>query len=44
MELMKSQMGFYDDEGNYCLEDGTFQIFMGANARDCMMQEIHVTF
>ncbi len=44
MELAKSQMGFYDDERNYRLEDGIFQIFMGANARKGMMQEVEVTF
>lgn len=44
IELEKSHMGFYDDDRKYHLEDGVFQIFMGANARDCMMQEVVVTF
>lgn len=44
IELEKSHMGFYDNCRKYCLEDGKFQIFMGTNARDCLMQEIDVTF
>lgn len=42
--LEKSRMGFYDNEGNYCLEDGRFQIFMGTNSRECLMEEITLTF
>lgn len=42
--LDKNRMGFYDDNRNYHLEDGKFRIFMGTNSRDCLMEEILLTF
>ena len=42
--LSKSDMGFYDNDGNYRLEDGLFRIFAGGNSRDCMMQEVMISF
>lgn len=42
--LDKHRMGFYDDNRNYHLEDGKFRIFMGTNSRDCLMEEILLTF
>ena len=44
VSLPKKQMGFYDNEGHYRLEDGLFQIFAGRDSRDCLMQEISVAF
>ncbi len=32
--LKKQDMGFYDNRGNYLLEDGLFRIFVGGNSRD----------
>ncbi|MCH4039348.1 MAG: glycoside hydrolase family 3 C-terminal domain-containing protein [Lachnospiraceae bacterium] len=43
-ELRKREMGFYDNTGKYCLEDGCFRIYAGTNSRDLLMQEIRVTF
>ena len=34
--LPKQKMGFYNNEGEYCLEDGEFKIYVGGNARECM--------
>ena len=42
--LKKQDMGFYDNNGNYLLEDGLFRIFVGGNSRDTLMQEITVEF
>ena len=44
LTLKKSQMGFYDDDMNYRLEDGKFNIYVGGNSRDCLKQEIRVEF
>ena len=42
--LKKQDMGFYDNNGKYVLEDGLFRIFVGGNSRDTLMQEITVEF
>ncbi|MBO6040083.1 MAG: glycoside hydrolase family 3 C-terminal domain-containing protein, partial [Oscillospiraceae bacterium] len=42
--LEKKDMGFYDNEGNYRLEDGLFRIFTGGSSGDCLVQEIRVAF
>ena len=42
--LPKKDMGFYDNSGKYLLEDGLFRIFVGGSSRDCLMQEIRLTF
>lgn len=44
IELEKGRMGFYDDDHNYLLEDGKFQIFMGGNSVECLMEEITLKF
>ena len=44
LRLNKADMGFYNDRGEYLLEDGTFRIYAGGNSRDCLMQEIIVNF
>ncbi len=42
--LNKSDMGFYNNDGKYLLEDGTFRIYVGGNSRDCLMQELRLVF
>lgn len=44
IDLLKCNMGFYDDERNYLLEDGKFQIYAGGNSRDCLMEEVMIKF
>lgn len=40
LTLPKANMGFYDDDMNYRLEDGRFNIYVGGNSRDCLKKEI----
>ena len=42
--LRKQDMGFYDNNGNYLLEDGLFRIFVGGSSDDTLMQEVTVEF
>lgn len=42
--LPKDQMGFYDDDAIYHLEDGKFIIYIGTNSKECLEQEITVKF
>lgn len=42
--LPKKDMGFYNNEGSYCLEDGLFRIYAGGSSEDCLMQEVNVKF
>lgn len=44
LTLAKRDMGFYNDDMEYCLEDGTFVFYAGANSRDCLEVERKVTF
>lgn len=44
LELAKKNMGFYDDDMNYCLEDGKFNIYVGGNSRDCLKTEVKIAF
>lgn len=44
MRLKKENMGFYDNEGKYVLEDGLFRIYAGGNSRDCLCAEVRVSF
>ena len=39
----KSELGFYDNEGIYRLEDGLFRIYAGSSSEDCLMEEIYLT-
>lgn len=43
-ELEKKEMGFYDNQGNYVLEDGKFRIYVGGNSRDCLCEEVQIQF
>lgn len=40
LHLAKKDMGFFDNEENYHLENGLFRIYVGGSSEDCMMQEI----
>ncbi len=40
----KKDMGFYDNEGKYRLEDGLFRLYVGGSSRSCLMQEIRIAF
>ena len=42
--LPKAAMGFYDNAGQYRLENGLFRIFAGGSSRDCLMQELRLAF
>ena len=45
ISLAKKDMGFYDNEGTYLLEDGKFRFYIGANSRDAALAaEINVKF
>ena len=43
-ELPKRDMGFYDNDGNYRLEDGLFRLYAGGSSRECLMEEIELSF
>ncbi|MFV0465446.1 MAG: glycoside hydrolase family 3 N-terminal domain-containing protein [Lachnospiraceae bacterium] len=43
-ELEKANMGFYNDEGAYLLENGAFQFFAGGSSAQVLMQELRVEF
>lgn len=40
----KKEMGFYNEEMEYYLEDGKFIFYAGGNSRDCLEQERMVAF
>ena len=42
--LEKKDMGFWNNEHVYCLEDGVFRFYTGGNSRDCLMEELRITF
>lgn len=44
LELKKQDMGFYNNQGEYVLEDGLFRIYAGGNSRDCLCEEVRVAF
>lgn len=44
LSLRKCDMGFYDNQGKYLLENGLYRIYVGGNSRDCLMEEIRVKF
>lgn len=43
-EIKKSDIGFYDNDMNYFLEDGEFKIYVGTNSVDCLVESIEVKF
>ena len=44
LTLPKKDMGLYDNEGKYRLEDGLFRLYVGGSSRSCLMQEIRIAF
>ena len=42
--LAKKDMGFFDNDRNYLLEDGLFRFYAGGNSKDCLVQEMDVKF
>ncbi len=42
--LPKQDMGFFNNDAQYVLEDGLFRIFAGGNSRDCLEAEICIAF
>ena len=44
LSVEKRDLGFYNDEMEYLLEDGVFIFYVGGNSKDCMEQEIVLRF
>ena len=44
LTLDKQEMGFYDNQGLYRLEDGEFRIYAGSNSQDCLCAQIGLSF
>lgn len=44
LHLAKQDMGFYNNQAEYVLEDGKFRIYAGGNSRDCLCEEVNVKF
>lgn len=42
--LPKMEMGFFDSQRTYRLEDGKFRIFVGTSSRECLCREIDLNF
>lgn len=40
----KTEMGFFDNERKYRLENGIFRIFVGSNSRECLCHEVNIKF
>lgn len=43
-ELFKQDMGFYNNAGEYVLEDGIFKLYAGANSDDCLNVKVNIQF
>ena len=42
--LPKQDMGFFNNDAEYVLEDGLFRIYAGGNSRDCLEAEVRIAF
>ncbi|MBO5657216.1 MAG: glycoside hydrolase family 3 C-terminal domain-containing protein [Agathobacter sp.] len=42
--VAKKDLGFYNDNMEYLLEDGEFIVFVGGNSRDCLSQSLQIQF
>lgn len=42
--LAKQDMGFYNNQEEYVLEDGKFNLFVGTDSENCLSQQIMVKF
>lgn len=43
-ELCKDDMGFYNNDGEYVLEDGLFRLYAGTNSEECLSVEKNIQF
>ncbi len=44
IEVNKNQLGFYNNEAEYVLEDGKFNFYIGGNSRDVLEKSIDIKF
>jgi len=44
IELKKEEMGYFNNQEEYVLEDGLFRIYVGGNSSDCLCEEIALKF
>ena len=42
--LKKKEMGFYNNQAEYVLEDGKFRIYVGGNSKECLCEEVEIKF
>ncbi len=42
--IAKTELGFYNDDMEYLLEDGKFIFYVGGNSRDCLEYEMVIKF
>lgn len=40
INILKKDMGFYNNEGKYILEDGKFNLYIGGSSNECLSKEI----
>lgn len=40
--LRKEEMGFYNNDAEYVVEEGVFRIYAGGNSRDCLSTEVRL--
>lgn len=38
--IRKQELGFYDDNMNYVVEEGSFYVYVGGNIKDCLESEV----
>lgn len=44
IDLLKENMGFYDNEGIYRLENGEFTVYVGKNSRETLQETVTIKF
>ena len=42
--LPKKSLGFYNNDGCYCVEDGEFRVFVGGSSKDTLEQSVTLSF
>jgi len=42
--LPKKSLGFYNNDGCYCVEDGEFRVFVGGSSKDTLEQNVTLSF
>lgn len=40
--LKKADMGFYNNDAEYVVEEGLFRIYAGGNSRECLCEEVRI--